>query len=357
MSSLFARVTRGITLAQIRHVTPVRHRAATGTVAAVYSRMEDEFGMLAPPVALHAAEPTLLAAAWLLVRETLLVAGEPPRPDREVVAAAVSAANRCPYCVEIHGAALRGLIRHPDAAAVAAGRIDGIADPWRAALARWASGLDDGAPRCPAALRPGLIGVALTFHYLNRMVNVFLPETPLPPAPRVALPRIRAVTSSVLGRFARRAPAPGAVLHLLPAAPVPADLGWAGDSVLGSALARAGAAIDRAGADVLSAPVRELVRDQAYAPDPRLLALGAGPALEAALGGVPAAERAAARLALLVSVSSWRVGDEVVAAVRRDGAADRDLLAIAAWAAFTAARAQGARLAASLPVATAGERP
>ncbi|WP_430788002.1 carboxymuconolactone decarboxylase family protein [Actinoplanes sp. G11-F43] len=335
MAGLFARATRGITLAQIRHVAPVRPNAATGAVATVYARMEREFGMLAPPVALHAADPGLLAAAWLLVRETLLTDGEPPRADREVVAAAVSLANRCPYCVEIHGAALSGLIRHPDAAAVAAGDWAAVHDPGRAATARWATGTG---PAPPGPGHDRRTGVAFTFHYLNRMVNVFLPPTPLPAVPPAALGGARRAAASVLGRFARYRPAPGTDLDLLPAATLPADLGWAGAGALGQALARAGAAIERAGARALPAEVRELVRGQARAPGPGLTALGAGPVVASLLRPVPAGERAAARLALLTAVASWRVDDTVVGAVRDEGVTDPDLLAIVAWAAYTAAR-------------------
>src|SRR5688500_10461272 len=183
MGELLARATRGPAVAHVRHVSPVAPRAAGGLVAAVYRQVERDFGMLAPPVSLHSPAPEVLAACWLMLRESLIAShpsagtahqmtprtaiavapgspGQPAVPDdrtaaaastgqeaaaatladasrmvaatrdaKEAVAAAVSLSNRCPYCVEVHGATLIGLVRSPDAVAIAEGRIDAVGDP------------------------------------------------------------------------------------------------------------------------------------------------------------------------------------------------------------------------------------
>src|SRR3954447_754866 len=96
-------------LTQIRHVAPVRRGQATGLVARVYRQVEADFGVLAPPIALHACAPQTLAAAWVLLRESLVVPGTVSRVDKEAVAAAVSRQNACPYCVTIHGSVMTRL--------------------------------------------------------------------------------------------------------------------------------------------------------------------------------------------------------------------------------------------------------
>src|SRR5256885_15024902 len=93
----------------VRLVAPVRPGEAGGLVADVYAQLERDFGMLAPPVHLHSPSPECLAACWLMLRETLLAAGLVDRAAREAVAAAVSLANSCPYCVDVHSATLGGL--------------------------------------------------------------------------------------------------------------------------------------------------------------------------------------------------------------------------------------------------------
>nr|ATV95642.1 alkyhydroperoxidase [Amycolatopsis sp.] len=97
------------TVRDVKHVEAVRPRRAAGRVREVYRQLERDFGMLAPPIALHSPSPPVLAAAWLLLRESLVAAGVSSRADREVVAAAVSAANSCPYCAEVHAMAIGAL--------------------------------------------------------------------------------------------------------------------------------------------------------------------------------------------------------------------------------------------------------
>ncbi len=112
--------------------------------------------MLAPPVALHSAAAGPLAASWVMLRETLLAQGQADRAAKEVVAAAVSLGNSCPYCVAVHTAVLRGLAHGPAAAAIGAGRIESIADPRIRDLAVWAraSGQPAAAGPLPSLSRP-----------------------------------------------------------------------------------------------------------------------------------------------------------------------------------------------------------
>nr|WP_311132382.1 carboxymuconolactone decarboxylase family protein [Nonomuraea gerenzanensis]SBO95865.1 alkylhydroperoxidase like protein, AhpD family [Nonomuraea gerenzanensis] len=215
MGRLLARVTERGVLAQVRHVSPVPPRAARGLVGRVYGQLVRDFGMAAPPVLLHSPAPEVLAAGWMMLRESLLSGGVAARVVKEVVATEVSAANACPYCVDVHRATLLGLRGHDD--------------PRYAPVAAWARSTGGGraATEPPPALDAELVAVAVTFHYLNRMVAVFLGDSPLPPeVPR----RARGPALRVFGRLmrpaARRTIPPGESLPLLPAADLPPDLAW-----------------------------------------------------------------------------------------------------------------------------------
>ncbi|HEX3647320.1 MAG TPA: carboxymuconolactone decarboxylase family protein, partial [Pseudonocardiaceae bacterium] len=301
MSGTVLRTALRRSLAQIRYVDPVRPAAATGLVADVYRQMEDEFGMVAPPVALHSPAPTVLAATWLILRETLLAGGHAGRAAKEAVAASVSIANACPYCVEVHSTALRGLDARSAADAIGAGRIDDVDDPGISVLAEWARYTGDRARGyavpAPAEQAPELVGVAATFHYLNRMVNVFLAESPLPPgAPDAAKNVARWLLAKVMRPSVRRAP--GLSLPLLPDAPPAADLAWAaGNPTVAGAFARACAAVDTAAEAVVPEPVRVVVRDHLASWN----GMPPGPSrawVTDAVAGLPAGQRGAARLAL-----------------------------------------------------------
>ncbi|MET8251773.1 carboxymuconolactone decarboxylase family protein [Micromonospora sp. NPDC005197] len=320
MSFTVAGLTRRATFAHLRHVTPVPPEAAPVRVRQVYEQVERDFGLLAPPIALHAAAPGLLAAAWCILRETLLVSGTTSRREREAVAAAVSAANTCPYCVDVHQAAVRGLGRR-------------------------------GASPLPTVLSPELIGVAVDFHYLNRMVNVFLRDSPLAAVPAPLLGGARSVAARLMGRLAGREAVAGQSLPMLPGTAgtvrrLPDDLRWAaGLPHVAAAMTGAAAVIEDAGQRSVPPAVRLLVREclvDDEAPDDLA---GVADWLDSRLAGLSSADRATGRLAMLVAFASYRVPDSAVAAVRAEGHDDAALLGLAAWAALTAARRHGDALA------------
>ncbi|MEE1736258.1 alkylhydroperoxidase [Streptomyces sp. BE147] len=334
-------VLRGA-LKQVRYVEAVPPGRARGLVAAVYTQAERDFGVLAPPLALHSPAPVALAAAWLMLRETLLVEGEAGRAAKEVTATAVSEANTCSYCVDVHRATLQTL--EPEPAET------------EAALAAWAraTGLRaaDG-PRVPAASAAEaaeLCGVAVTFHYINRMAAVFLADSPMPDQAPGFLrgPIMRTVARSM--RPVGPGPVPaGSSLSLLPSAPRQSLPGWAGGSpVVADALGRAVAAVDGA-ADWVPQPVRERLAD-------RLAAWDGGPAalstawLQEASAGLTAPQVPVARLALLTAFAAHRITDADVAAFRVFHPTDRELVELTSWASLTTALCVGGRLAGPRPV-------
>lgn len=315
-------------LREVRYVRPVRPGKATGLVRAVYRQVERDFGMLAPPVALHSPSPAVLAASWLMLRESLVANGTTSRADREVVASAVSRANSCPYCVEVHGMALGSLGRSETAAAIGEGRT--IEDPRQRALAEWVAGTGERPRLAPAAIAE-LTGVAVAFHYLNRMVSVFLGPSPLPETvPDSARAKVRAV----LGRFLKPVEGvePGEALEFLPS--VEGNLAWAaGNPTVEDAFLRAESAFEAA---AVSPRIKEVVRRELAAWDgtpPGLSRSWADPAL----AGLPEDEQAAGRLALLVAKAVYQVDAEIVEAVRREGTDDAGLVGLIAWSAFAAA--------------------
>jgi hypothetical protein len=172
------------------------------------------------------------------------------------------------------------------------------------------------------------------------MVNVFLTELPLPPgAPRMALGPVM----WILDRRLRpgRPYQPGTSLELLPAALLPGDLSWAsGDPVTEDAFARGCAAVDAAGARSVPESVRELVMAELenWRGERR------GPSrgwVESAVSGLPAADRAAGRLALLTALASAQVDRSVVRMFRASRPGDSTLLELTAWASLAAARRVG----------------
>lgn len=311
-----------------RYVRVVKPRHADGLVAEVYRQVERDFGMLAPPTALHSPSPEALAACWLILRETLLADGVADRPSKEAVATGVSVANKCPYCEDVHGMTL-----------------DAIADggPDVSALSEWArasaTAAAAGPPPCPPEQASELIGVAVAFHYYNRVANVFLTDSPFPAhVPLSARPRARQVLGGVLRRSVGGGARPGASLDLLPPAPASEDLDWAASSdVVTDAFSRAYAASESAGVRSVPEPVRDLVAARLSTWD------GSAPGLsrswvEEAVAGVLPVEQPAGRLALLVALASYQVDEGLMDDFRGSGADDAAVIDLVSWAAMAAAR-------------------
>jgi AhpD family alkylhydroperoxidase len=322
-----------------RYTRPVSPRAAHGQIAEIYAQLRRDLGSVADPVALHAPHPSLLAGAWAILRETLVV-GQAPRGLKEAVAATVSTRNRCPWCVDIHGMMLAASGHGEARSAIAAQQAETIADPQLRSVVAWAAQPLLEPPPGDPALAPELVGTAVTFHYLNRMVNVLLIESFLP---RSGLIRsaLTAALPVLLHSLAHRTVTPGESLRWLPDAELPEELRWAGsDSPIARAFAGFALAVEEHGQAVLPPHVQMLVRDYLATWD------GAAPGLsrgwvEPAVRGLAAPDATAARLALLAGLASYQIEDALVTAFQQHHPGDASLVAALAWASFAAARRIG----------------
>jgi AhpD family alkylhydroperoxidase len=326
---------------QVRHVRPVAPAGDEPRVHAIAAEITRDFGAYVPPFSLHASAPDVLAACWTMLRECLVPA-HVDRGSKERVAAAVSRLNACVYCVDAHTAALHatGDAATADALAAPSSAAAKEADP----IVAWAAATRSPGhaalvhPPFDPAQAPELIGMALSFHYINRMVMVFLRESPLPfrDARLKALARrmMRPIVSGMVGVMLK----PGAALAWLPEAPLPDDLAWARPHpTIAAAFARAAASFERSGAAVLPDAVRTRVHERIAHWDGDDPGLGRG-WLEPAVAGLAREHHAAARLALLTALAPFQIDDAIITDFRRTWPDDAALVAATAWASFQAAR-------------------
>lgn len=342
-------VFRHVAPKNIRHVHAPDFRRVEGFVAEVFRQMAAEF-QIVPPVTLHHSVPRLMAGLWAVSREAY-VADPPGRALREIVGASVSHINRCPYCVDVHVAMLHGLGDGAAAQVLSGAAIDPerLEDAQREAAA-WAM-----ATLTPAAaiLRmppfsesdaPRIIGTALLFHYLNRMVNLFLEDSPLPiPA---SLGWLKRNAGIAFGRTVGRQVATlGAGAEPFPlfeaAAELPDEFGWARpDPRVAAAFALFAKVAEEAGAAFLDPEIRALVVREVDGWMGEPPGMGRG-WVERAVSGLPERDRPAARLALLTAFASYQVTDADIAAFRDRDPSDAALIAVTGWAGFQAMKRIG----------------
>lgn len=324
----------------VKYIKPVPRGAASALVAAIYRQAEREFALV-PPITLHSPAPDILAGVWMFTREAFIV-GRDGRMDREIVAAAVSQLNACPFCVEVHTAMLHG----GGERALAAQFTDERGNGSPHALAEWAlatttpGALILAAPPFTAPASVSIIGTAILFHFINRMVNVFLESSPSPVSAPLLKRAFGHVFGAVVGRKLVSVDAePGLSVALLPHADLPAEFAWAvRNPAIASAVARFSAVVEAEGERVLSDAVRSVVLNEVQRWN------GADPGLSPAWVDVTLAplkwesERRAGRLALLTALASYRVDAGVVETFRQDAPSDRELVAATAWASLQATK-------------------
>lgn len=329
-----------LTGGSIRHLTPVSRAKATGLVAATYDALELEFALV-PPLTIHSVCPETLAGAWAAMREAFIV--DPShRVAREAVASGVSLANQCPYCVDIHTAMLDANGDHALADSI---RTD---DCGADTLTVWAKATRYcGAPELkalpfPKRLIPQMLGTAVLFHYINRLVSVFLSENAAPLPLRSALSRKifgRAFGGKVGKNLLAVRAEPGVSLHMLPDAPLPREFAWAAaDPAIAGGLARFNAAIDATGQHHVPEPVRLVVLHRLELWHDEEMPLSNRWVDEAIEGLAREDQRASARFALQTALAAYRVNGAMISAFRQHYPSDAALFATAAWASLTASR-------------------
>ncbi|WP_214409182.1 carboxymuconolactone decarboxylase family protein [Sphaerisporangium fuscum] len=319
----------------IRHVAPVPRRTATGRVAEVYAQSAADFGQAA--LMMLSPAPDVHAAAWAVLREAEL-AGLAPRADKEVVAVAVSHANRCRFCIDAHSILLHALGEHRLAEDLLHDRTP--AEPGHAELVAWAKATRPSgaaqppAPPFPAALAAEYVGTALTTHFVNRMFSALTDERLLPGNLQRSR-SVRRIGAMGYSRTVHRELAPGAALPLLAGITMGRPAAWAGDTPIATAFAALRGATAAGGA-LLSEPARELLLstvaewDGTHPPSP-------GTWLTRRVAILAEADRPAARLAILAALAPHDVSEEEVDAWRATAhATDADLVRLLAYGAVTA---------------------
>jgi hypothetical protein len=183
------------------------------------------------------------------------------------------------------------------------------------------------------------MGTAVLFHYINRMVNLFLDNTMMPIVGKIPLLRdqaLRIFSSVVSGRITALDVAPGTFLTDAPDMALPEEFRWAAPNPhVSGGLLRLASAAEKAATGSVDAGVRALVMEKVRNWNGGSPGLGKG-WLDTAVSTLSEAMRPQARIALLAALASWAVDDSEVAAFRSAGGDDRALLDTAAWGAYIA---------------------
>jgi AhpD family alkylhydroperoxidase len=335
----------------IKYIEPLPVSTSEGLLTEVYEQIRRDIGSVVEPYMMHSSSPLLLAGSWTILRETAQV-GNVPRAVKEAVSAAVSKVNQCPYCVDAHTMMLMAAGNNEVARKISKDQTDSISDVKMNSIVKWSLATRSPGsyllfnPPFTAQEAPEIIGTAVSFHYMNRMVSVLLSETPLPTASPLLKNILKRVGAKILfSASLKKHKTPGESLHFLPDAPLPDDLHWAkSHPFISRAFARFSAVTNTAGESILTEQSRSIVRhyiDDWDGKDPGISRHW----IEQTVKTLTEPSKTAAKLALLTAIAPYQVDDEMIRDFRSIYKEDVQLLNVLAWSSFMAARKIGTWLA------------
>lgn len=330
-------------------VQPISPQAATGHLKQAYAQMSHDLIGVHEPFLVHSPSEEILLGLWSAYRESLLATGRVSRSLKETITVTVSGINKCPWCFDAHQISLYAVGAGKTVTAISKPDKSARLDDQTAAIIEWAratrtpgASILQEPPFSPAAA-PEIIGTALIYHYLTRVVNVLLVESALPAQSWLKAP-LKRILGLVFARFARQIIPQGETLHLLPEARLPADVEWATSSpTIAGAFSRFAATIEKAGSRTVPAPVRQLVKEYLRSWNGEDPGMSRG-WVERIIQPLDAEMQPQAKLILLGAIAPHHVDEGVIAAFRNVLPDDEQLIESLAWGSFTAARRIGSWL-------------
>jgi AhpD family alkylhydroperoxidase len=291
----------------------------------------------------------LLAGVWMTSRETELV-GIVPRRYKEAIAATVSSLNMCPYCVDAHTIMLYSAGEKKIANDISKLRFDQISDENMKKLVNWTlitnsyESIAKHKPPFPKKEAPEIIGTVVFYHYINRIVNVLLNETPLPSNHSWLTGILKIIASRFFHKAIMRPKTPGESLKFLPRAKLPVEFSWAKHNlIVKEAFASFSSVVVEVGNSTIDAETRLVVNK--YIDSWR----GEKPGVSKSWVKEPtknlmSSKKVSARLALLTAVAPYQIDESIIQNFKSYFPEDKKLLGLLSYASFLAAKKIGSWL-------------
>ncbi|VAW73772.1 hypothetical protein MNBD_GAMMA12-277 [hydrothermal vent metagenome] len=316
------------------------------TVVRVYKQIRKEFGMVVDPFSLHSISPNILTEVWAACRETELV-GKVSRAEKEIVAACVSASNQCSYCVDAHTMLLNAVGEIGVSNFISRGDYEQINDEHLSSLINWARSTK--LPTSDIILNPPFskisaseyIGMAVFYHYLNRMVHVFLPDQLLPVKSNTVKKSLKRMAGCFFSFSVKRAKKQGDALTLLPNSELPDDMSWAlGSETISQSFSQMASVIETQEKSIVPAQVRTIFNDFIAQWDGQSYGINSGWMIDL-LKGLNPENAIILKLALLTAIEPYKVNELIIGEFKNFYEDESSLLSVVCWASFTVSRRVG----------------
>jgi AhpD family alkylhydroperoxidase len=327
----------------IKYINYIRPSDAEGLVSDVYSQVKRDFGKIVEPIALHSILPELLVSNWSALRETNIVEDRVERHTKDAIATAVSKINRCPWCVDAHTIMLDGLKSKKAARAIENQDLNLIENARLRSIVEWAL-----ANRSPDAEiinnppftideAPEIIGTAVYYHYINRMISVLAGKSPLPVEVSFLKGFMKAVAVLMFSTALKRHKEPGKSLKFIGDTDPDKDLFWASKNHrITLAFSSHKKVVEKLASKYIPLKAQDIViktLEDWVGEDPGISRSW----VDRYTKNLDVSLRPIIRLSLLAAISPYQIDDTIIDSYRQFNQKDEALLATLSWASFIAA--------------------
>ena len=305
--------------------------------------MKRDFGRVVEPVALHSIIPELLASNWSVLRETNVIEDKAKRNVKDAIAAAVSKINKCPWCIDAHTIMLIGLKSRKVAQVIENEDLSLIKDAKMRSIVEWAL-----ANRTPNAKiicdppftfdeAPEIIGTAIYYHYVNKMVSVLLNETPLPTKASSLKPFMKKIAALRFSTALKRHKKAGESLEFIDTFGLDKDLFWASENKrIALTFTAHKKTVEKLAEKYVPTEVQTIVIktiEEWKGEDPGI----SQGWVKRHISNLHERLKPVARLSLLTAISPYQIDNKTINSYRQFNSEDVALLATLSWTSFVTA--------------------
>jgi len=170
---------------RVKYIKVIGLKESEGKVNRINVQIDRDFGLVGP-MTLSTPSERVHAIRWATARESFVVENNVKRVTKEIIAAGVAQINKCPYCEDVHRTSISSAGNNDAAKAIINGSWKSLKNERTKAIIDWSINTRNPNasiirnPPFSKIEAPEIIGTALVFHSTNRLVSIFLEESPLP---------------------------------------------------------------------------------------------------------------------------------------------------------------------------------
>ena len=218
----------------VKYIKAVGLKDSTGKIKKINEQINRDFG-LAGPLTLSTPSTRVHTVRWVTARESFVVETNVKRVIKEIVAASVAQINQCPYCEDAHGTSIVSAGDKITSKKIINGTWQTLKDEKTKQIIEWS--LNTRSPNSeiiknpPFSIHeaPEIIGTALVFHSTNRLVNIFLEESPLPSflsGKLIKKTALKIASKTLFKSMVEKQSTAGDSLEFIKNYPIPTSLEW-----------------------------------------------------------------------------------------------------------------------------------